>query len=88
MASYAAALLSLFHTLNNLNNHPRPPISLDKEQLHSLTQNLTFFLDFLERYSGEEDDDLESRIAAAAEDIIESHIVDQIHGKYILHQVG
>ncbi|KAL8538761.1 hypothetical protein ACS0TY_000680 [Phlomoides rotata] len=84
MASYAA-LLSLYHTLNHINKHPSPPISLGPEQLQSLTQNLTFFQDFLERHScsGEEDDDvLESRIADAAyaaEDLIETYIVDQIH---------
>ncbi|KAL8551022.1 hypothetical protein ACS0TY_000194 [Phlomoides rotata] len=84
MASYAA-VLSLMNTLNQINKHPSPPISLDPEQLQSLTQNLTFFQDFLERHSstGEEDGDvLESRIAAAAyaaEDVIESHIVDRIH---------
>ncbi|KAL8557509.1 hypothetical protein ACS0TY_004811 [Phlomoides rotata] len=81
MASYAA-VLSLFHTLNNIKNHPRPPISLDQSQVDSLTQNLTFFQDFLERYPSQEDYDFESRIAAAAyaaEDVIESHIFDQIH---------
>ncbi|KAL8538104.1 hypothetical protein ACS0TY_000164 [Phlomoides rotata] len=83
MASYAA-VLSLMNTLDHINKHPSPPISLDPEQLQSLTQNLTFFQEFFERHSstGEEDDDvLESRIAAAAyaaEDVIETHIVDQI----------
>ncbi|KAL8551056.1 hypothetical protein ACS0TY_000221 [Phlomoides rotata] len=93
MASYAA-VLSLFHTLNNIKIHPRPPISLDPQQLQSLTQNLTFFQDFLERHSctGEEDDDiLESRIAAvayAAEDVIETHIVDQIHHRSNIFSKG
>ncbi|KAL8538143.1 hypothetical protein ACS0TY_000195 [Phlomoides rotata] len=83
MATYAA-VLSLFHTLNHIKIHPRPPISLDQNQLDSLTQNLTFFQDFLERYpnsDSQEDDKLERYIAAAsyaAEDIIETHIVDQI----------
>ncbi|KAL8538110.1 hypothetical protein ACS0TY_000168 [Phlomoides rotata] len=83
MASYAA-LLSLFHTLNHIKIHPRPPISLHQSQVDSLTQNITFFQDFLERYpssDSQEDDDLESRIASAAyaaEDVIETHIVDQI----------
>ncbi|KAL8551058.1 hypothetical protein ACS0TY_000222 [Phlomoides rotata] len=83
MASYAA-VLSLFHTLNNINKHPYPPICLNQSQVDSLTQNLTFFQDFLERYSSEEDGDLESRIAAAAyaaEDVIETHIVNQIHAR-------
>ncbi|KAL8538106.1 hypothetical protein ACS0TY_000166 [Phlomoides rotata] len=82
MASYAA-LLSLMHTLNQIKNHPRPPISIHQQHLHSLTQNLSFFQDFLERHSSsdEDDDDLETRIAHAAyaaEDVIETHIVDQI----------
>ncbi|KAL8551005.1 hypothetical protein ACS0TY_000185 [Phlomoides rotata] len=80
MTAYAA-VLSLFHTLNNIKIHPRPPISLDPQQLQSLSQNLTFFQDFLERHPTQEDYDLESRIAAAAyaaEDVIENHIVDQI----------
>ncbi|KAL8544349.1 hypothetical protein ACS0TY_004768 [Phlomoides rotata] len=81
MASYAA-VLSLFHTLNNIKNHPRPPISLDQSQVDRLTQNLTSFQDFLERYPSQEEYDFENRIAAAAyaaEDVIESHILDQIH---------
>ncbi|KAL8557514.1 hypothetical protein ACS0TY_004815 [Phlomoides rotata] len=81
MASYAA-VLSLFHTLNHIKNHPRPPISLNQSQVDRLTQNLTSFQDFLERYPSQEDNDFESRIAApayAAEDVIESHIFDQIH---------
>ncbi|KAL8538138.1 hypothetical protein ACS0TY_000193 [Phlomoides rotata] len=82
MATYAA-LLSLIHTLNHIKNHPRPPISIHQQQLHSLTQNLSFFQDFLERHSSsdEDDDDLGTRIAHAAyaaEDVIETHIVDQI----------
>ncbi|KAL8481741.1 hypothetical protein ACS0TY_028041 [Phlomoides rotata] len=83
MAAYAS-LLSLFHTLNHINSHPRPPISLDQSQVESLTQNITFLQDFLERYPNQEDNDLESHIAAAAyaaEDLIETHIVDQIHAR-------
>ncbi|KAL8546125.1 hypothetical protein ACS0TY_006014 [Phlomoides rotata] len=81
MAAYAA-VLSLFHTLNHINIHPCPPISLHQSQVDSLTQNITFLQDYLERYPNQEDDDLETRITAAAyaaEDLIETHIVDQIH---------
>ncbi|KAL8464235.1 hypothetical protein ACS0TY_033951 [Phlomoides rotata] len=89
MAAYAA-VLSLFHTLNNIKIHPRPPISLDPEQLQSLSQNLTFFQDFLERHPTQEHYDLESRIAAAAytaEDVIENQIVDQIeHARSTSHR--
>lgn len=54
-------MLSVFHILmiNHINNHPRPPISLAQNQ------------HFLERYPSQEDEDLESRIAAAAEDLID-----------------
>ncbi|KAK6125043.1 hypothetical protein DH2020_041221 [Rehmannia glutinosa] len=78
MAAYAA-LVSLRHIIEQLQHHPRPPISLHKLQVESLTERVTFLQDFLENYSCV--DALEGRIADAAyaaEDIIESHIVDQI----------
>ncbi|KAL8458534.1 hypothetical protein ACS0TY_036162 [Phlomoides rotata] len=85
MAAYAA-LVSCMYIIEQLEHHPRPPITLDKEQVESLTEKLTFLQEFLEGYSSgvgysREADDLESRIAdaaCAAEDIIESHIVDRI----------
>ncbi|KAL8506260.1 hypothetical protein ACS0TY_017218 [Phlomoides rotata] len=83
MAAYAA-LLSLMHTIHHIKIHPRPPISLDQKQVESLMDNVTLLQKFLECYSSEENDELESRIAAAAyaaEDVIESHIVDQIHAR-------
>ncbi|KAL6524142.1 hypothetical protein OROMI_031237 [Orobanche minor] len=91
MAAAYAALLSVKHIMIQIQQHPRPPISLHQKQAHSLTENLNFLQDFLERYSKEEEDDdddeLESRIsdaAYAAEGVIESHIVDQIHGEYLM----
>ncbi|GFQ02742.1 putative late blight resistance protein homolog r1a-6 [Phtheirospermum japonicum] len=88
MAAYAA-LVSVMHIIETIQNHPRPPISFDKEQLQSLTQNITFLQQFLETHSID-DDGFEGRIADAAyaaEDVIESHIVDQIeanaHGETI-----
>ncbi|KAL6533881.1 hypothetical protein OROHE_013714 [Orobanche hederae] len=89
MAAYAA-LLSVKHIMIQIQQHPRPPISLHQKQAHSLTENLNFLQDFLERYSKEEEEDgdeLESRIADAAyaaEGVIESHVVDQIHGEYLM----
>ncbi|KAL7139700.1 hypothetical protein ABFS83_09G071300 [Erythranthe nasuta] len=90
MAAYAA-LLSLKHNIEQIQLHPRPPISLHQKQVHSLTDNLNFLQEFLEVYScgggsssREAVDVLESRIADAAhaaEDIIETRIVDQIHGE-------
>ncbi|KAL8042783.1 hypothetical protein ABFX02_09G075500 [Erythranthe guttata] len=92
MAAYAA-LLSLKYIIEQIQLHPRPPISLDQNQVDSLTDSLNFLQDFLEVYScgggggsssREAADVLESCIADAAhaaEDIIETRIADQIHGE-------
>ncbi|GFP90422.1 putative late blight resistance protein homolog r1a-6 [Phtheirospermum japonicum] len=83
MAAYGA-LVFVMHIVEQIQSHPlRPPISLDKKLAQSLTDNVTFLQDYLENDSSvdnEEADALECRIADAAyaaEDIIESHIVDQ-----------
>lgn len=94
MAAYAA-LVSLMHTVEQIEHHPWPPISLDEEQVESLTQTITFLQEFLEAYSHagysrEGADSLESRIAEAAyaaEDMIESHIVDRIHEETMMSSV-
>ncbi|XP_047959878.1 putative late blight resistance protein homolog R1C-3 [Salvia hispanica] len=87
MAAYGA-LLSLMHIIDTLQKHPSPPISIDTKQVESLTQILTFLLEFLDAYispvvvDGREADPLERRIADAvyaAEDVIESQIVVQIN---------
>ncbi|XP_057775526.1 putative late blight resistance protein homolog R1C-3 [Salvia miltiorrhiza] len=88
MAAYAA-LVSLMHIIDRLENHPSPPISIDKEQVESLTENVTSLQDFLDAYifpvvDDHEADPLERRIADAvyaAEDVIESQIVLQIHNR-------
>ncbi|EYU21836.1 hypothetical protein ABFS82_09G075500 [Erythranthe guttata] len=86
MAAYAA-LLSLRHIIEQLQHHPRPPICLDQNQVQSLTDNLNFLQEFLEQGypcvgSGKEAIGVfESRIADAAhaaEDLIETRVVDQI----------
>ncbi|KAL6508866.1 hypothetical protein OROHE_021425 [Orobanche hederae] len=85
MAAYAA-LVSVMHIIDNLHLHPTPPISLNKEQVHRLTQKVSFLQEFLESYNSnldysKEADPLQSRIASAAyaaEDAIESHIFYQI----------
>ncbi|KAL8458316.1 hypothetical protein ACS0TY_035987 [Phlomoides rotata] len=87
MAAYAA-LVSVMHIIDHIEHHPRPPISLDKLQVESLTEKIAFLQEFLEGYKSHvvyssEADALEMRIADAAyaaEDAIESHIMDQIHG--------
>ncbi|XP_047959854.1 putative late blight resistance protein homolog R1A-10 [Salvia hispanica] len=87
MAAYGA-LISLMHLIDTLEKHPSPPIYIDITQVESLTQNVTFLLEFLDGYispvvlDGHEADPLERRIADAvyaAEDVIESQIVDHIH---------
>ncbi|XP_057775492.1 putative late blight resistance protein homolog R1A-10 [Salvia miltiorrhiza] len=88
MAAYGA-LVSLMHIIDRLEKHPSPPISIHKQQLESLTQNVTFLQDFLDAYippavDDHEADPLERRIADAvyaAEDVIESQIVLQIHNR-------
>ncbi|KAL3630505.1 hypothetical protein CASFOL_023489 [Castilleja foliolosa] len=87
MAAYAA-LVSLMHTIDKIENHHSPPITLNKQQVQSLTQNITFLQQFLEAYNPhasesceELADPLEMRIADAAysaEDVIDSHIEDTI----------
>ncbi|KAL7153219.1 hypothetical protein ABFS83_04G151800 [Erythranthe nasuta] len=71
MAAYAA-LLSLKYTIERIQLHPRPPISFDHNQVLSLTDNLNFLQEFLEHMFWK---------PHAAEDIIETRIVDQIHGE-------
>ncbi|XP_057775513.1 putative late blight resistance protein homolog R1A-10 [Salvia miltiorrhiza] len=88
MAAYGA-LVSLMHIIDRLEKHPSPPISIHKQQVESLTQNVTFLQDFLDAYispvvDDHEADSLERRIADAvyaAEDVIESQIVLQIHNR-------
>ncbi|XP_073125212.1 putative late blight resistance protein homolog R1B-23 [Henckelia pumila] len=84
MAAYAS-LLSLGHVLDQILQHPpRQRDVLDKAQIHSLLESITFLQDFLEDISlirGDEIRALEEKIvssAYAAEDIIESRVVDQI----------
>ncbi|XP_047958927.1 uncharacterized protein LOC125204339 isoform X3 [Salvia hispanica] len=86
MAAYGA-LLSLMQIIDTLEKHPSPPIFIDTKQVESLTQIVTFLLEFLDVYispvvvDGRRADPLERRIADAvykAEDVIESQIVRQI----------
>ncbi|KAL7115169.1 hypothetical protein ACP275_04G168400 [Erythranthe tilingii] len=87
MATYAA-LVSLINTMDHIQDHPRISNCFDKKQLESLSDLVGFLLDFVEithsdiGVLSEEDELLESQItsaACAAEDAIESHVVDQIH---------
>ncbi|GER44590.1 disease resistance protein [Striga asiatica] len=84
MAAYAA-LVSLRHTIEQLQHHPRPPISLHKSQTELIIENLTVLQDFLENHSTDEDA-LERRmadVAYAAEDLIEMRIIDQIQAENV-----
>ncbi|XP_047978209.1 disease resistance protein RPP13-like [Salvia hispanica] len=85
MAAYAA-LVSLKRIIDDIETHPSPPISLDKQQVKSLTEIVTFLQEFLEGYKSpyeysDEADPLEIRIMDAShttEDVIESYIIDTI----------
>ncbi|EYU29927.1 hypothetical protein MIMGU_mgv1a021755mg, partial [Erythranthe guttata] len=86
MAAYAA-LVSVMNIIEDIRNHPRFSTSLHHEQVDSLCENVSFLLDFIEStnhshgFTSEEDEFLErhiARAAHAAEDVIESHVVDQI----------
>ncbi|XP_075480579.1 putative late blight resistance protein homolog R1A-3 [Primulina tabacum] len=84
MAAYAS-LLSIGHILDQLLQHPpRQTAVLDEAQIHSLLENIIFLQEFLEDFSLTRRDEiraLEEKIvisAYAAEDIIESRVVDQI----------
>ncbi|XP_047979492.1 disease resistance protein RPP13-like [Salvia hispanica] len=85
MAAYAA-LISLMRILKDIETHPSPPISLDNQQVQSLTEIVTFLQEFLESYKSpyeysDEADPLEIRIidaTHAVEDVIESYIIDII----------
>ncbi|KAL8529856.1 hypothetical protein ACS0TY_007059 [Phlomoides rotata] len=83
MAAYAA-VVCLMNNMEQMQNHRRHSFSFDQEQIKCLRQNVGFLLDFLETYShggSKEAEALESQIAFAAQeadDVIESHIVDQI----------
>ncbi|GFQ05990.1 putative late blight resistance protein homolog r1a-3 [Phtheirospermum japonicum] len=85
MAAYAA-LVSLENLMEQIQIHTRRSISLHKEQIESLSEKVSFLQEFIEKYShilSKEAEILETQIASAAyaaEDVIESHIVDQIHG--------
>ncbi|XP_073036464.1 putative late blight resistance protein homolog R1A-3 [Primulina eburnea] len=84
MGAYAS-LLSLGHILDQLLQHPpRQRAVLDEAQIHSLLENIIFLQEFLEDFSLIRRDEivaLEAKIvisAYAAEDIIESRVVDLI----------
>ena len=49
MAAYAA-LVSLMRIIDDIETHPSPPISLDNQQVKSLTEIVTFLQEFLEGY--------------------------------------
>ncbi|KAL8056991.1 hypothetical protein ABFX02_04G154600 [Erythranthe guttata] len=84
MAAYAA-LVSVLTIIDQIQNHPRLSISFDKNQLESLGEKVGFLLDFIETDThgvlSEQAQVLERQIACAAyaaEDVIESHVVDRI----------
>lgn len=95
MASAYAALMSLLNTMDLVQNHPRLSSSLHKKQIESLSHTLGLLEEFTEGRPPQEDEEaLEIQIASAAyaaEDLIESHVVDQIDARSVslldLHKV-
>ncbi|KAH6758117.1 hypothetical protein C2S52_023003 [Perilla frutescens var. hirtella] len=87
MAAAYAALVSLFNNLELIQNHPRHSFRFEEKQIESLRLSVCFLIDFMQScdYHGGNKgaaEDLERRIASAAhaaEDVVESHVVDQIH---------
>ncbi|KAH6791389.1 hypothetical protein C2S51_006395 [Perilla frutescens var. frutescens] len=87
MAAAYAALISLFNNLELIQNHPRHSFHFEDKQIQSLRQSVCSLIEFMQScdYHGgnrEAAEDLERRIASAAhaaEDVVESHVVDQIH---------
>ena len=85
MAAYAA-LVSLMNLTDQIQEYnPVHSFSFDEKLIQSLLQNVSFLLDFIESSpqgaKHPEDLDLEGQIigaAHAAEDLIESQLVDQI----------
>ncbi|XP_057780139.1 putative late blight resistance protein homolog R1A-10 [Salvia miltiorrhiza] len=84
MAAYAA-LVSVMNIIEQMMSHPRLSTALDKKQIESLGAKADGLLELITNTNidggNKEASDLESQIASAAhaaEDVIESHIVDQI----------
>ncbi|KAK4395426.1 putative disease resistance protein [Sesamum angolense] len=87
MAGAYAAVVSLRHVLEDILHPTWQWILLDRRQIQSLLENITSLQHFLEDYHAlltskpEAEDGLESQMAKAsyaAEDIIESFVLDQI----------
>ncbi|XP_057780156.1 putative late blight resistance protein homolog R1B-16 [Salvia miltiorrhiza] len=86
MAAYAA-VVSLMNNLEQIGNHPRLSSCFDDNQIQSLGEKLAFLLEFVEGVgiASEEVKGLERRIASAAhaaEDLIESRVVDLLHAGF------
>ncbi|KAK4436696.1 putative late blight resistance proteinR1A-4 [Sesamum alatum] len=83
-----AAVVSVRRVLENILHHAPQRILVDKQQIQSLLEKITSFQQFLEDYDAlpmtskpQVEDGLESQMAKAcyaAEDIIESFVLDQI----------
>ncbi|XP_057780123.1 putative late blight resistance protein homolog R1B-17 [Salvia miltiorrhiza] len=87
MAAYAA-LVSVMNIIEQMMSHPCLSTVFDKKQIISLGEKVDALLDLITNPTidggSKEASDLEKQIASAAhaaEDVIESHIVDQIHAE-------
>ncbi|XP_047965676.1 putative late blight resistance protein homolog R1B-14 [Salvia hispanica] len=89
MAAAFAALVSLESNLLLIYNHPKHSFEFEEKQIQSLRGSVSFLISFMKSYdeshgaAKQAAEALEMRIAHAAqvaEDVIESHMVDQIRG--------
>ncbi|XP_047949566.1 putative late blight resistance protein homolog R1B-17 [Salvia hispanica] len=87
MAAAFAALVSLQNNILLIDNHPNHTFPFQKEQIESLSDNVSFLIDFMESYDNshgarrETAEALEMRIARAAqmaEDVFKAHMVHHI----------
>ncbi|XP_047949564.1 putative late blight resistance protein homolog R1B-17 [Salvia hispanica] len=87
MAAAFAALVSLQNNLRLIDNHPNHTFPFEEKQIDFLSDNVSFLINFMKSYNYSHGarrgtaEALEMRIARAAqvaEDVIESHMVDQI----------
>lgn len=69
MAAYAS-LVSLLNIIDNIENHPRLSISLDKKQTESLCRKIDLLLEFIET-------DSHGVTSKEAQEVLESEIALQ-----------
>ncbi|KAG8378874.1 hypothetical protein BUALT_Bualt07G0030000 [Buddleja alternifolia] len=83
-----ASLLSLMHVLDHIQHPARCHLLVNTKQIETLHEKVHFLQEFLEIHSQGESDHIEdlarqtAKVAYEAEDIIDSHVVDQLREEY------